>query len=98
MPSRGSWDGKWSGEGKPYVVVRTMTTPPKLSRYSYDFGDGWAATVVVREVTSPAARKLRRDSLGFNGYDWMVEEIVKYGRIRTLEERLAACGDKHERQ
>ena len=82
MPGVASWNGKWSGEGRCYVVVRSFgKAKPKLGYYHYNFGDGWAAGVTVREVTSGAAKKLRKQSAGFCGYDWMVDSIVMHGKI-----------------
>jgi hypothetical protein len=60
------------------------------SPYRYDFGDGWAASVSARFVTAEEARALRKRSMGFCGYDWMVAEILTEGRILTLDERTAA--------
>lgn len=40
MPNNNSWNGKWTGDGECYCVIRTMKEPPKLGRYSYNFGDG----------------------------------------------------------
>ena len=82
MPGRNSWNGKWSGENRLYVIVKSLrTNPPKLGLYSYDFGDGWRANIAVREVTSAAARTLRKQSNGFCSYDWMVDSIIRDGDI-----------------
>jgi len=96
MPGVGSWDGRWSGAGRPYVIVRPVRSKAAKefaeeildgSPYRYDFGDGWAASVSVREVDGVEARKLRRASAGFCGYGWMVDEIMEHGRILRLDER-----------
>jgi hypothetical protein len=82
MPGANSWNGKWSGDGKCYAIVRSYRKPMfKLGYYSYSFGDGWRAAVTVRECSPAAARKLRKQSRGFCGYDWMVDRIVNYGKI-----------------
>ena len=82
MPGRNSWNGKWSGEGRPYVIVKSFRrNPPKLGRYGYNFGDGWYASVNAREVSQSEARTLRAKSKGFCGYDWMVESIIQDGAI-----------------
>lgn len=89
MPGRGSWNGKWSGDTQVHAVVRSFRRPPttfRLGRYTYDFGDGWCEAVTVREITSTAARSIRKESRGFAGYDWMIDEIVTHGRILTLAE------------
>jgi hypothetical protein len=92
MPGVNSWNGRWSGEQKPHVKVLNVGAKclAKPGRYGYDFGDGWRASVTVREVDGKTARKLRRESAGFCGYDWMCDEIRFDGRIKTLAERTAA--------
>lgn len=84
MPGRNSWNGGWSGEGRPFIIVRSFRDKgaDRLpGRYHYDFGDGWRAAVEVGRVDAAEARKLRRQSAGFAGYDWMVDSIVRHGRI-----------------
>lgn len=84
MPSNNAWNGKWSGEGGCYVRVRSYKKPqPWMDReaYYYDFGDGWCAEVAVTKVDAAEARRLRRASAGFCGYDWMITSIEKHGRI-----------------
>jgi len=84
MPSRNSWNGKWSGEDKRYVLVRrTRKEEIADTSFYYDFGDGWGARVRTFTVTGEAARKLRRVSAGFCGYDWMVDSILAHGRIQA---------------
>lgn len=99
MPGVASWNGRWTGEGRSYVIVRSLGRSRAAiereleltndSPYRHDFGDGWAASVSVRSVEPQEARKLRSHSSGFCGYDWMVEEIIDHGRILTLDERTA---------
>lgn len=96
MPGRGSWDGKWSAEERHYVLYRTIPKdratalgvyPGSKRCFRYAFGDGWVAEVEMRGMLM-GERKSGSD--GFCGYDWMVEEILKHGRILTLEERYPA--------
>ncbi len=92
MPGNNAWNGRWSGEGTCYGIVKSFRKMPatfKLGSYGYNFGDGWYANVTVREITQAAADKLRKQTKGFNGYDWMVDEITTLGRIRTLSERTS---------
>ena len=91
MPGVNSWNGRWSGEAKRHVKVMHVGkgSLAKPGLYGYDFGDGWRASVTVREVDGQTARKLRRESDGFCGYDWMCDEIRFHGRIKTLSERTA---------
>lgn len=92
MPGTASWDGRWGGEGRLYArivsVGRSQDAQAKAQamidtrRYSYDFGDGWVAAVDVRAVTPNEARRIRRDSKGFYGYDWMIDSIRRVGSIQ----------------
>jgi hypothetical protein len=88
MPNCGSWNGKWSGAGRKYVVVRRFLKH-KLDNanrilntgyYHYSWEDGWGAGITVKEVDSKQAAKLRKESQGFCGYEWMVDTIVDYGK------------------
>lgn len=91
MPSKASWDGHWSGEGRPYVIVKTLFKKYykgypidkilEQKDFYYTWNDGWTACVTAKRVDSKTATKLRSESVGFYGYDWMVESILKIGRI-----------------
>jgi hypothetical protein len=91
MPDRGSWNGRWSGEGRPYARIRkfggSKATKEKAARilaegsYYYNFADGWGASVSVRDVTPSEAAKIERKSAGFCGYDWMIDSIIRDGEI-----------------
>lgn len=84
MPGRNTWNGRWSGDEDLFVVIKNFRKPPtafKLGYYSYNFGDGWQAAINVQEVTSPAARKMRKQSKGFCGYEWMIDSIIRDGQI-----------------
>lgn len=90
MPGNNAWDGKWSGADKLYAIIKSFRGVKGLaqantildgSSYSYNFGDGWRASVEVKEVNASAARKIRAKSQGFCGYDWMVRSILDCGRI-----------------
>ena len=85
MPNVGSWDRKWSGEGRTYAVVKNIhknkCTLKDGDYFRYNFGDGWSAGVQVSIIDSSEAAKIRRKSAGFCGYEWMVESIIKHGKI-----------------
>lgn len=89
MSSCPSWNGKWSGDGRRYVIVKHYTTARGKSRaseiaakecYSYHWSDGWSAEVKVVQVDAQQARSLKSESQGFSGYDWMVDTICSYGK------------------
>jgi hypothetical protein len=95
MPNVGSWNGKWTGESRLYVKVidfgrskaalSAAITILEKSYYYYNFGDGWGASVTVKEVDAKKARQLRAKSAGFCGYEWMIKSICDYGDIRIVE-------------
>jgi len=79
-----------TGQGNEFGTAkktRARHEPIIGKAFYYNFGDGWGASVSVREVDSKEARKLRKESAGFCGYDWMVDEIRYHGRILSLSER-----------
>lgn len=95
MPNRASWNGAWSGQGNCYAIVRSVR--PNISgrmlvaqltkqRYfSHSWSDGWRACVEVCEIDAKEARKIRKASKGFCGYDWMVKNILSHGDCRDKE-------------
>ena len=96
MPNNNAWNGRWTGEDQcraRVVSIRSQKAASRLlekSSHYYDFGDGWCARVSVRQVDATEARRLRKHSVGFCGYDWMIDEIRAYGRIKPLAERTTA--------
>ncbi len=100
MPGRNTWNGRWSGQGHIYAIVKNMGKSQKSARrcqalmdgspYGYDFGDGWRAKISVHEETVAESRKTRRASQGFCGYDWMVDSLLTYGNIKTPAQRREA--------
>lgn len=83
-PTVGSWNSKWSGEGRRYEKVMKLprTQADNLKDYyRYNFGDGWSAGIKVRQIDSKAAAESRRKTDGFCGYDWMITEILTKGKI-----------------
>jgi len=89
MPNCGSWNGKWGGSDRVFAIVKNIRTKRtaemilKKESYSYNFGDGWRASISVEKIDAAKARKLRKQSVGFSGYDWMVDSIFCYGDIRA---------------
>jgi len=97
MPNVGSWNGKWTGESNLYARVFNFTNRYGTSKaakdkahsilaegnYHYNFGDGWSANVEVKAVSASEATKIRKESKGFCGYDWMIDSILQDGNIHT---------------
>ena len=87
MPGRASWNGRWSGEGKNYTIVKRLGVRDvarlfgegKRDRasWSHRWSDGWCAVVEAR-IVHPGERIKKSD--GFSGYDWMVSNIISYGK------------------
>ena len=100
MPGRSSWNGGWSGEDRNYSVVRELSDEQlaklfDLAPESFDlskcrnswthrWSDGWVAQVSARVV--PAGDELAKSD-GFNGYDWMIDNILAggspYGKVTS---------------
>jgi hypothetical protein len=93
MPSVNTHNGHWTGENKLFVKVVNLGNSQKAfakaepllkqGYFTYDFGDGWRAGVSVKAVDAAESRKLRKKSVGFCGYDWMVDSILSKGKIET---------------
>ncbi len=91
MPGRASWNGGWSGADRNYTLVRKVANPiaAKLNGrlWSYAWPDGWCAGVHARVI--PPGERLKKSD-GFNGYGWMIESILQYGKIYADHERPEA--------
>lgn len=101
MPNVGSWNGKWTGEGNLYAVVKKFTDRwfeknkhKFMNGGYYNFGDGWGASIDCKEVCSDEARLIRRRSKGFCGYEWMIDSLIWEGEILNTEERLKKLREK----
>ena len=87
MPGNASWDGRWSGDGK--IHARTRSLPGLKAKeldgqdFYHSFGDGWLAMVRAKIVDAKGRRAMDRASDGFCGYEWMIDSIVKHGRIES---------------
>src|SRR5262245_14583384 len=98
MPSRASWNGRWSGAGRVYFIIRKVLGNAKAQErarkmvehrgYSYRWSDGWAALVSVRPVDGKEARQLRKKTDGFCGYDWMITSIYEHGAIYASTDEI----------
>lgn len=90
-------DVKWSGEEHLRAVTRTVLDRQKASEltktgeWTYDFGDGWIATITSNEVSMQGAKDILHRTKGFSSYDWMIDSILTHGDIYTdkdLETKL----------
>jgi len=95
MPNNNSWNGKWTGEGKLFCIVNrykekdhTLENVDKENSHYYNFGDGWGALVEIKKINNDEAKIYKKQCKGFRSYDWMIDEIEKYGRILTRDERI----------
>jgi len=92
MPGSPSWNGKWSGQDKCYVLVKSFSSTIKSKEkakkilekksFHYRWEDGWAARVEVTKISPKEARALKKKTQGFCGYDWMVDSIVRHLEIK----------------
>lgn len=96
MPNKGSWDGKWTGEKNLYARVQKIsdkyfdsckTKEKELvgKSFYYSWDDGWTARIEVKQVTEQEAKSLKKRSVGFYGYDWMIYSLIHNGEIRYEE-------------
>jgi len=80
MPGKNSWNGKWTGEDKIYVIYKTLTkkkveqlgltTTSKSFCYSWD--DGWRADVRTRILEKGEKKKNKRNKIRLK---WIVLSI-----------------------
>lgn len=90
MPSRGSWNNKWSGDDRKYVKARRFykkdfdKLPDIIDKYhEYRWNDGWTAVVDVKHVTTVKEKNACvKGSVGFCGYDWMIDSLLEHGMIK----------------
>lgn len=101
MQGRSSWNGRWSGEETLYAIVKPIRNTQKhraaceeIARpgsYSHNFGDGWRASISVDIIDDPAkVRRIKKQSRGFCGYDWMVKNILSHGSASNKKEEVLA--------
>lgn len=98
--SNGSWNGKWTGQGRNYSTSVRMTKEirEKLEKhlgeklesgktysFYYNFGDGWSCQVEMTLGYSKDFQKMLRQSEGFLGYGWMIRSIIENGHITPDE-------------
>ena len=94
-----NWKRRWTGDAvKYYRIFKECEIPKELlnRNFYYHWSDGWDACISVRKVDAREARKLMKVSAGFCGYDWMIDSIIRHGKILTSreEKELLATIDK----
>jgi len=98
MPVTNTWNGRSSLDHKHEEVVRSFRDHDlaekilERERFSYSFGDGWVATIKVREVDGRESLRIKRKRSDFWGYGWMVDSIVDFGKILPSAKRSEAVG------
>lgn len=93
MPRNNAWNGRWTGESRFFAKVIDIGKSKKalakvqnvldIGYFRHSFGDGWVAGVGVSVVDTKEARRIRRESIGFCGYDWMIDSILDIGKIEV---------------
>lgn len=99
MPNRGSWDGKWTGDGKKYYhieryknkyynenILPLIETPS--ATFHYDFGDGWGANIKIQVIDKQEAKNRQKITAGFAGYEWMIKSLIKYKNKIVYEQNI----------
>ena len=80
------WNGGWSGEGKDFLIYKNLSDKfsatlgfdkAKTLNWHHRWDDGWSACVTGRVMNLGEKKK---ESAGFAGYDWMVQNIICYGQ------------------
>ena len=102
MPNVGSWNGQWTGASRKYFVTRSygqkgesakrvmeLLADKKSRSFYYNFGDGWGANVNMELTDAKENKKRQKISAGFSGYEWMIDSILKIGKITTNSQLLA---------
>lgn len=88
MPNCASWNGEWSGKGKNYSRVRKLNKKTlkflgldvrDTMNWYHGWSDGWGACVSAR-VLEVGERVEKSD--GFAGYDWMINNILRYNTTK----------------
>jgi hypothetical protein len=78
-------DGIIENKGRYFIhlnVAKLKANKLNGRNFRYSFGDGWETTITV-------SKNKRQKSNGFLGYDWMVDDILKYDKIFPIHNRLA---------
>lgn len=88
VTSCNTWNRQHSFNNQ-YLIFKTFLkkdneTADKIlakKSYGYMWDDGWTVSISVSQVSSEEKRRLEKVNAGFLGYDWMVDSIIKHGKI-----------------
>ena len=75
----------WPENGQTHVIVKYDDEVPKRCLnvwYRYQDMEGELTRIHVYKLPSAKATSLANKSVGFCGKEWMVDSIIKYGRIQ----------------
>lgn len=111
MPNIGSWNGRWTGESNKYYVIEKISDRYLNSQehfktllekgkdyWHYSWNDGWGANVTAEIIDASEARKRRKESKGFCGYEWMITTIKHYGKPMNDAETKRFLQEKRQLQ
>jgi hypothetical protein len=96
MPGVASWNGIWTQSQNPHFRTRKVSKETGISllegkefeNYSYAWSDGWRANVEVKRIDGKTRKKLEKITVGFSGYDWMINSILSHGAIYASNDEI----------
>lgn len=54
--------------------------------WQYSWGDDWRANIEAKAVSDVECSEMLSVNVGFCGYEWMLNSIIKYDKILTASE------------
>jgi len=97
MPRNNSWNGKWTGAENLYARTKSLSKSKEEEldgeSFYHNFGDGWAANVACKKISSQEAAKIRKKTKGFCGYEWMIDNIIWYGQTEDSTTKQRGLND-----
>jgi hypothetical protein len=78
----------WPLEEKLFARVRCIRKPwlavleaVRQGSFTHTLGDEWIVRIHVKEIDQKEAARIRKTSVGFGVYEWMIESIMAHGKI-----------------
>ena len=89
FPNVGSWNGVFTGAKNLHFAFKIVTKQEGESlmqnneyrNFYYNFGDGWGCNVKMTIISASDKRKIEKRNMGFMGYNWMIDSIIKHDKI-----------------